>query len=200
VGLRSNSRSNNNNENGSRLVSVKPSPKIQALIKHLVDERQQDGTVKSVVFSQWTSFLDLIQACMRPHAAVLGHVLRFDGTMNAKQREETLRRFSADPQCTVLLASLKAGGVGLNLTAANHVYLCDQWWNLAVEEQACDRIYRVGQQRPVRVFRFVIEESIEDRIIQLQALKKEMFEQLFGENPQRSQQRRLDMLKLLLLE
>jgi DNA repair protein RAD5 len=126
-----------------------------------------------VVFSQFTSFLDLIAPQLTKHG--LTH-LRFDGTMSQKVRAQVIRAFSAenasDPKAPrVLLLSLRAGGVGLNLTAANRCYMMDPWWSFAVEAQAIDRVHRMGQTQKVEVVRFVTKESIEGRMLRVQERK-----------------------------
>ena len=126
---------------------------------------------KAVVFSQWTSMLDLIGAALRREPALSGFV-RLDGAMSAEQRQAALHKFREDPKVKVLLLSLRAGGVGLNLTAAQHVFLMDPWWNPAVEEQAIDRVHRIGQLHPVKVTRFVVRGTVEERILELQERKR----------------------------
>ena len=107
--------------------------------------------------------LDLIGAALRREPALSGFV-RLDGAMSAEQRQAALHKFREDPKVKVLLLSLRAGGVGLNLTAAQHVFLMDPWWNPAVEEQAIDRVHRIGQLHPVKVTRFVVRGTVEERI------------------------------------
>ncbi|KAK2744368.1 DNA helicase rad5 [Myotisia sp. PD_48] len=180
--------------------SARTSAKIHALLTHLT--RLPKGT-KAVVFSQFTSFLDLISPQLT--TAGISH-LRFDGTMSHKARTEVLRQFNSTnevfddvededddalsppnsqtrsrnigvgstnekPSPSVLLISLRAGGVGLNLTVANHVFMMDPWWSFAVEAQAIDRVHRMGQLRDVNVTRFVIKNSIEGRILRVQERK-----------------------------
>jgi len=146
------------------------SAKIAALLTHL---KSLPRTTKSVVFSQFTSFLDLIAPQLTRHGI---HHLRFDGTMSQKIRVGVLRAFNAENASDssaprVLLLSLRAGGVGLNLTAANRVYMMDPWWSFAVEAQAIDRVHRMGQTRDVEVVRFVIKDSIEGRMLRVQERK-----------------------------
>jgi DNA repair protein RAD5 len=145
------------------------SAKTQALLGHLKKTRKEEPGAKTVVFSQFTSFLDLIQpALTRDHIPFL----RFDGTTSQKARAQILAEFSSSPLPYVLLLSLKAGGVGLNLVAANRVYMMDPWWSFAVEAQAIDRVHRMGQTRDVSVVRFVVEESIEEKMLKVQERKK----------------------------
>lgn len=104
------------------------------------------------------------------------YVCRLDGRMRPKQRDSAMARFKDDPECRVIFCSLKACGVGINLTSANKLILLDPWWNPAAEEQAIDRIYRIGQERPVQITRFVMEGSIEDRMLTLAKRKREVYE------------------------
>jgi DNA repair protein RAD5 len=154
-----------------RRIGLNGSAKTQALLTHLKNIRREDKTVKSVVFSQFTSFLDLIEpALTRDHIPFL----RFDGTMSQKARAHILTEFSASPKPYVLLLSLRAGGVGLNLTCAQNVFMMDPWWSFAVEAQAIDRVHRMGQEKEVKVVRFVVEGSIEEKMLRIQERKKFM--------------------------
>ena len=122
---------------------------------------------RSLVFSQWTALLDLIE----PELAGTGQdFLRLDGSTT--DRAGVVRRFQAEDGPPVMLVSLRAGGNGLRLVAADHVFLGDPWWNPAVEDQAADRTHRIGQQRPVLVHRLVAEETVEERILALQQRKR----------------------------
>ncbi|KAJ2801104.1 DNA helicase rad5, partial [Coemansia furcata] len=123
---------------------------------------------KCVVFSQWTSMLDLIQPLLRQRNI---RFTRLDGKMQRVQRDRNLALFKTDPEIEVLLLSLRAGGVGLNLAYATHVFLMDAFWNPSVESQAIDRIHRLGQKNPVTVTRYFIKDSIEERILKLQTRK-----------------------------
>ncbi|KAF2313951.1 hypothetical protein GH714_020818 [Hevea brasiliensis] len=132
----------------------KESSKVSKLLECLERIRRSSSGEKSIVFSQWTSFLDLLEIPLRRRR--IGF-LRFDGKLVQKQRERVLKEFNETEEKTVLLMSLKAGGVGLNLTAASNVFLMDPWWNPAVEEQAIMRIHRIGQKRTVTVRRFIVK-------------------------------------------
>jgi DNA repair protein RAD5 len=154
-----------------RRIGLAGSAKTHALLTHLKNIRRADKTVKSVVFSQFTSFLDLIEpALTRDHIPFL----RFDGTMSQKARAHILTEFAASPKPYVLLLSLRAGGVGLNLTCARNVFMMDPWWSFAVEAQAIDRVHRMGQTEEVKVVRFVVEGSIEEKMLRIQERKKFM--------------------------
>ncbi|KAI8085212.1 SNF2 family N-terminal domain-containing protein [Halteromyces radiatus] len=144
------------------------SSKIEALVEELSKLRSEDRTVKSIVFSQFVSFLDLIYWRLSRMGFAC---IRLDGSMSPTQRAAAIDHFTVNPTVTVFLISLKAGGVALNLTEASRVFICDPWWNPAAELQAMDRIHRLGQYRPIRITRLVIENSIESRIIQLQEKK-----------------------------
>ncbi|PIL36629.1 hypothetical protein GSI_00318 [Ganoderma sinense ZZ0214-1] len=147
------------------------SSKIEALIEELSNLRKQDATTKSLVFSQFVNFLDLIAYRLQKAGFT---ICRLEGTMSPQARDATIKYFMNNVHVTVFLVSLKAGGVALNLTEASRVYLMDSWWNPAVEYQAMDRIHRLGQHRPVQAIKLVIEDSIESRIIQLQEKKAAM--------------------------
>ncbi|KAJ2699452.1 hypothetical protein H4R19_005537, partial [Coemansia spiralis] len=123
---------------------------------------------KCVVFSQWTAMLDLIEPLLRQQGI---RFTRLDGKMQRPQREHNLATFKQDPAVEILLLSLRAGGVGLNLVHATHVFLMDAFWNPSVEQQAIDRIHRIGQQHPITVTRYFIRNSIEERIMALQQRK-----------------------------
>ncbi|KAH8985888.1 SNF2 family N-terminal domain-containing protein [Lactarius akahatsu] len=147
------------------------SSKIEALVEELSNLRNQDATTKSIVFSQFVNFLDLI--AFRLQRAGFS-ICRLEGTMSPQARDATIQHFMNNVHVTVFLVSLKAGGVALNLTEASRVYLMDSWWNPAVEFQAMDRIHRLGQRRPVQAIKLVVEDSIESRIVQLQEKKSAM--------------------------
>ncbi|KAI4178948.1 MAG: hypothetical protein LQ348_005488 [Seirophora lacunosa] len=154
-----------------RRIGTSSSAKIAALLTHLKSIRHSSPSTKTVVFSQFTSFLDLIGlALARAHIPFL----RFDGTMSQKLRASTITTFTESPKGMVLLLSLRAGGVGLNLTAAQRVFMMDPWWSFAVEAQAIDRVHRMGQESAVKVVRFVVRGSIEGRMLKIQERKKFM--------------------------
>lgn len=102
--------------------------------------------------------------------------------MSPQQRANIINAFNTDPKITVFLISLKAGGIALNLTEASTVFMMDPWWNPATEDQAMDRIHRLGQKRPIKITRLIIENSIESRILQLQQKKKLLFESTIGKD------------------
>lgn len=148
---------------------AKSSSKVRALVEAL-ETAAADGH-RALVFSQWTSLLDLIEPCLTQ--AQLSFT-RLDGS--TPNRGEVTAKFQSADGPTVLLMSLKAGGTGLTLTAADHVFLVDPWWNPAVEEQAADRAHRIGQDKPVFVYRLVAQGTVEERILKLQETKRALFE------------------------
>jgi DNA repair protein RAD5 len=154
-----------------RRIGASGSAKSQALLTHLKSIRRADSSMKSVVFSQFTSFLDLIQPVLERDNIPY---LRFDGSMAQKARAAVLTEFTASKKGIVLLLSLRAGGVGLNLTCAKRVFMMDPWWSFAVEAQAIDRVHRMGQDAEVKVTRFVVDKSIEEKMLRIQDRKKFM--------------------------
>ena len=149
--------------------TAKSSSKVRTLVDAL-ETAAADGH-RALVFSQWTSLLDLIEPELEK--AQLAFV-RLDGS--TQDRGAVTQRFQAPDGPPVMLMSLKAGGTGLTLTAADHVFLVDPWWNPAVEEQAADRAHRIGQDKPVFVYRLVAQGTVEERILALQATKRALFE------------------------
>ncbi|CAN6481877.1 unnamed protein product [Victoria cruziana] len=134
---------------------------------------------KAIVFSQWTSMLDLLEISLKNSCI---NYRRLDGTMSLAARDKAVREFNTVPEVTVMIMSLKAGNLGLNMVAANHVVLLDLWWNPTTEDQAIDRAHRIGQTRPVTVSRLTIENTIEDRILALQEEKRKMVASAFAED------------------
>lgn len=150
------------------------SSKIERLLEAL-EEAASDGH-KALVFSQWTGLLDLVE----PHLREAGiRFTRLDGS--TRDRASVVSDFQRDEGPPVMLVSLKAGGTGLNLTAADHVFLLDPWWNPAVEDQAADRAHRIGQDRPVMVYRMVAKDTVEERIFALQSKKRALADVALGD-------------------
>lgn len=167
----------------SRLASLadfKTSTKIDALREEVRNMIEHDGSAKGIVFSQFTSFLDLIQFSLEKSGI---KCVQLNGAMNITEKGRAIDTFTNDPDCRIFLMSLKAGGVALNLTVASHVFLMDPWWNPAVESQAQDRIHRIGQFKPIKSTRFVIKDTVEERILQLQEKKQLVFEGTVGDSP-----------------
>ena len=143
------------------------SSKLDLLLEQLTEVTEAGH--RALVFSQWTSFLDLVEPAL---AAAEIPTVRLDGS--TVDRAGVVARFQADDGPPVMLLSLKAGGTGINLTAADHVYLLDPWWNPAVEDQAADRAHRIGQERPVFIHRLIAEDTVEDRILELHQRKRSL--------------------------
>nr|MCU0253871.1 DEAD/DEAH box helicase [Acidobacteriota bacterium] len=143
------------------------SAKLELLLPRL-EELREEGH-KALVFSQFTSLLDLLRRPLDEAAVPYAYL---DGQTPAARRRAEVQRFQEDPACPLFLISLKAGGLGLNLTAAEYVYLLDPWWNPAVEAQAIDRAHRIGQRRKVIAYRLIARDTVEERILELQAEKR----------------------------
>ncbi|KAJ3047620.1 hypothetical protein HK097_011360 [Rhizophlyctis rosea] len=145
------------------------SAKIDKMMSILSEVNKEAPDEKVIIFSQFTSMLDIVEL---PLAAGGHKFCRYDGSMNSKEREASLTRFKEDKSVRVLLLSFKCGSLGLNLTVANRIVMLDIWWNPALEDQAIDRVHRIGQTRPVEVVRLTVEGTVEDRILQLQDKKR----------------------------
>lgn len=171
-----------------------PCAKIDKTLELLHEIRERGQGEKTIVFSSFTSFLDLIEVPLHQDQE-LNNYTRYDGSMTAKDRNDAVLRFTDDPNCRTILVSLKAGNAGLNLTAANHVIILDPFWNPFVEYQAADRCHRIGQKREVTVHRVLIGEegvdhaaepermfTVEDRILALQEKKRKLVENALDEN------------------
>ncbi|KAG4113520.1 hypothetical protein ERO13_D13G228100v2 [Gossypium hirsutum] len=166
------------------------STKVVVLLQELENLRSSGS--KSILFSQWTAFLDLLQIPLSRNNIPF---LRLDGTLNQQQREKVIKQFSEDGKIMVLLMSLKAGGVGINLTAASNAFVLDPWWNPAVEEQAVMRIHRIGQTKRVAIKRFIVKGTVEERMEAVQARKQKMISGALTDEEVRTA--RLEELKML---
>lgn len=161
-------------------------PKIQALLESIKVMKPDE---KGVIFSQFTKYLDLIGDAMKE----AGHsFVRIDGSVSAQNRISRIHQFNSDEPDTprFILCSLLASGTGINLTRGNHAFMMDCWWNEAIESQAMDRIHRINQTRNVTVLRFVMKDSIEERIVELQETKsmqaKGVLQKLQGDEKRRA--------------
>ncbi len=143
------------------------SSKIELLLESLTKAIAMGH--RALVFSQWTSYLDLIEPALKSEQISF---LRLDG--HTRNRQEVVDQYQKNSAAAVMLISLKSGGVGLNLTAADHIYLMDPWWNPAVENQAADRAHRIGQRNPVFVYRLVAQDTLEERVLSLQKAKAQI--------------------------
>jgi len=141
------------------------------LVYDLYKLRSKKQTLKSIVFSQFTSMLQLIEWRLRRAGF---NTVMLDGSMTPIQRQRSIEYFMTNTNVEVFLVSLKAGGVALNLTEASRVFIVDPWWNPAAEWQSADRCHRIGQKRPCVITRLCIEDSVESRMVMLQEKKANM--------------------------
>jgi SNF2 family DNA or RNA helicase len=167
------------------------SAKLDMLLPHLrevVDEGH-----KALVFSQFTSLLAIVRARLDAEGLPYEYL---DG--RTRDRAARVERFQNDAKCKLFLVSLKAGGVGLNLTAAEYVYLLDPWWNPAVEAQAIDRTHRIGQERPVFAYRLIARDTVEEKVLELQQSKRALADAIIGADNSLIRDLKREDLELLL--
>ncbi|KAK4121600.1 RAD5-like protein [Parathielavia appendiculata] len=173
------------------------SSKTEALLKILQATLKNEGS-KVIIFSQWTSFLTVIQRQLNEAGYTY---TRIDGSMNTTQRDAAIRALDHDPATRIMLASLSVCSVGLNLVSADTLVLADSWWAPAIEDQAVDRVHRLGQTRPTTVWRLVMEGTVEERVLDIQAEKRELVNKAFqekqGKGKKTTETRMADILKLL---
>lgn len=155
------------------------SSKTRALLSLLADSSSKDPSTKTVIFSQWTSMLDRLAIQL---AKSRFKYVRLDGRMKREERDVSLSTFASDLDTNVILLSLTCGSLGLDLCCASQAFLIDPWWNGAVEDQAIDRIYRLGQRKDVTIYRLVMEDSIEEKVLDLQEKKRELVQEAFGKD------------------
>lgn len=144
------------------------SAKIRALLE-LLEEMFTNSDDKCLIVSQWTSFLAIIQLALHENGYAY---MQLDGTQSATLRHSTVATFQECDTCRILLVSMRAAGLGLNITRANRVFIMDPWWNVSVENQVIDRVHRIGQTKEVFVTRLAVKDTIEERILELQRKKK----------------------------
>lgn len=147
---------------------INESAKIQELLKHITEKTAKH---KMLVFSQFTKMLALVKEELDKQNITYEYL---DGKCSQKQRQQSVENFQTNTDIKVFLISLKAGNTGLNLTAADYVYLLDPWWNPAVEAQAIDRTHRIGQDKHVIAYRMIAKNTIEEKILKLQKRKKQI--------------------------
>jgi SNF2 family DNA or RNA helicase len=151
------------------------SAKIDMLMEHIVEKT---GNHKILIFSQFVKMLDLVKKEMITRNIPFSYL---DGKSSMKDRESSVNEFQEDNSIRVFLISLKAGGTGLNLTAADYVYILDPWWNPAVENQAIDRCYRMGQDKKVMAYRMICKDTVEEKIMELQKSKLKLAKDVISE-------------------
>jgi SNF2 family DNA or RNA helicase len=166
-------------------------------LQEMLEEILAEGD-RALIFTQFAEWGKLLQPYLQQQ---LGREILFlYGATGKKQREEIIDRFQQDPQGPpIMILSLKAGGVGLNLTRANHVFHFDRWWNPAVENQATDRVFRIGQIRNVQVHKFVCTGTLEEKIHDMIESKKQLAEQVVGGGEDWLTELDTDQLRNLLL-
>ncbi|KAI0938712.1 hypothetical protein AcV5_000330 [Taiwanofungus camphoratus] len=155
-----------------------PSTKMKRMMELVRTWAEEHPDEKTLIISQWTQCLQLVSDYLTENGFL--HV-KYQGDMNRSKRDQAVRVFMAKDKATIMLMSLKCGGVGLNLTRANRVISLDLGWSEAVESQAFDRVHRLGQTRPVYVHRLVISDTVEDRVLALQERKKNLADGSLGE-------------------
>jgi SNF2 family DNA or RNA helicase len=168
-----------------------PSAKLEVLMEQLAEIREEGH--KALVFSQFTSLLSIVRR--RLDAEKVRYEYLDGATTNRQAHVET---FQNDPDCGLFLISLKAGGLGLNLTAAEYVFLLDPWWNPAVEAQAVDRAHRIGQTRPVFAYRLIARDTVEEKVLQLQKTKRDLADAILSEDNSLIRDLKKEDLELLL--
>ena len=152
--------------------------KLDELLREL---QENIGDHKVLVFSQFLGMLSLIRQSLTENEIRYQY---FDGSYTAQQRENAIRDFQDNPDCRVFLISLKAGGMGLNLTAADYVYLIDPWWNPAVEQQAIDRTHRIGQTQNIFAYRMICKDTVEEKIMTLKERKNLLVKDIISDDSQ----------------
>ena len=168
-----------------------PSAKLEVLLAQLAEVREEGH--KALVFSQFTSLLAIVRRRL-DKAGVRYEYL--DGATTHRQTH--VETFQNDPECGLFLISLKAGGLGLNLTAAEYVFLLDPWWNPAVEAQAVDRAHRIGQTRPVFAYRLIAKDTVEEKVLELQKTKRDLADAILSEDNSLIRDLKSEDLELLL--
>lgn len=160
------------------LSDEEPYPNESIKLDELTREITENiGEHKALVFSQFLGMLALIKEKLKENNIEFEY---FDGSTPPHERERAIQNFQKNDKCRVFLISLKAGGVGLNLTAADYVYIVDPWWNPAVEQQAIDRTHRIGQTKNIFAYRMICKDTIEDKILKLQQRKTQLAQELIS--------------------
>lgn len=158
------------------------SAKVTQVVELLKEIQETDE--KTIIFSQWTALLDLIE-CKIKYDLNLRYCC-YTGGMSRNARDDAVQDFTENPRNKVMLVSLRAGNAGLNLTSASRIIICDPFWNPYIEMQAVDRAHRIGQQREVKVHRILVKETVEDRILELQEKKRQLVESALDEGESRN--------------
>ena len=171
--------------------AAQPSAKLETLLANIAEVVEEGH--KALVFSQFVQFLTLVRSELDRAGIVYEYL---DG--QTRDRQERIERFQKDDKCRLFLISLKAGGFGLNLTAADYVFLLDPWWNPASEAQAVDRTHRIGQDKPVFAYRLIARDTVEERVLELQEKKRELADAILTQDNRVVSNLRREELELLL--
>jgi len=171
--------------------TAEPSAKLDLLIPQLVEVAEEGH--KALVFSQFTKLLAIVRDRLDAEGIPYEYL---DG--RTRDRQQRVERFQGDPECRVFLISLKAGGLGLNLTSAEYVFLLDPWWNPAVEAQAIDRTHRIGQTRPVFAYRIIAAGTVEEKVLHLQESKRALADSIINADNSLIRNMQREDLELLL--
>ena len=159
------------------LIDVRRSAEGSAKLDVLLDRLREvlDEGHKALVFSQFTSLLKIVRERLDAKGTVYEYL---DGA--TRDRQARVERFQSDAHCPLFLISLKAGGLGLNLTAAGYVFLLDPWWNPAAESQAVDRAHRIGQTQQVFAYRLITRDTVEEKVLELQKTKRDLADSIIS--------------------
>nr|XP_046213199.1 helicase-like transcription factor isoform X2 [Oncorhynchus gorbuscha] len=185
-------------EESNLLENWRSSSKVEALMSSLLRLRSEDDSIRSLVVSQFTRFLTILEIPLREEGFKF---VRLDGTMSQKRRAQVIQEFQSDAPGSplIMLLSLKAGGVGINLSAASRVFLMDPAWNPAAEDQCVDRCHRLGQKRDVVITKFIVKGSVEENMVKIQRQKQDLVEKAFGtKNPIERKTSRVDEIRALM--
>ncbi|KAJ3010962.1 UNVERIFIED_CONTAM: hypothetical protein HDU68_001879 [Siphonaria sp. JEL0065] len=158
-------------------VTGNSSSKVNKMLDIIKTRLKEAPKEKFIVFSQWTSTFKVLDKALKEEKIKF---IQYDGKMSSTAKADALQLFENDKSVSVCLMSLMCGAVGLNLTCANNVILMDLWWNPMLEDQAIDRVYRIGQKKPVFVHRMIVADSVEERIVLLQNKKRQLVETTIG--------------------
>lgn len=183
-------------ELASSTSQITPSTKLSMLfvtLKSIMEEFLED---KIIIFSQFQGFLDIVQSELRRHQLAM---LRFDGSMSIGERDSVINEFTKNPSVKILLMSLKCGNMGVNIVAANHIILLDPWWNPMIRRQAVARCHRIGQNKPVYIYRMMIKDTVEERLFEVEKSKEFLFDSLMNDSPCRGNAQRLDVGEIRML-
>ena len=175
------------------------SSKITALLKELQLLQDSSAGEQVVIFSQFSTYLDILEKELtHTFSKDVAKIYKFDGRLSLKERTSVLADFAVKDYSRqkILLLSLKAGGVGLNLTCASHAYMMDPWWSPSMEDQAIDRLHRIGQTNSVKVMRFIIQDSIEEKMLRIQEKKRTIGEAMDTDEDER-RKRRIEEIQML---